>query len=417
MTLTATGRPDAPWAGPDRTSARVPTLVAPPGPPQSGADRPDGAAAVLRAVLDAGPLARTAIAAGIGLSAAAVSRHTADLLAMGLVWQPPEPAQQPRPGRPRIPLDIDTSHHLAAGVHIAVPQLTFSLTDLRGRVVATERTPRGPRPEAVLDGIAERLPGFLRRHAGARSVLGLGVVTGGWVDPDAGVLVENAALGWRDVPLRQALRRAVRLPVHVDGHARALARAEMLFGAEAGDGVLMHLFVGNTVDAAIATGGTLLRGRRHGAGGIAHLPVPGSNQTCPCGRTGCLRVTVSDRVLAARAAADGVTARPELPLLLRAAHAGDARAVELLRARIRLVAEAVRPMLDVISPDSVVLTEAAVLHLPYLLPEVSHALGGARGLVRAGSFGADTLAVAAAAPVLAAVYQDPLGLRTVGGAR
>ena len=298
----------------------LPALVARPGL-QAAADRTDGAATVLRAVLDRGPLGRTAIAGETGLSAAAVSRHSADLLAMGLVWQPPEPAQRPRPGRPRIPLDINTSHHVAAGVHVALPRLTFSLTDLRGRVVASEHLPRAERSGAVLAEVAERLPGFLRRHAYGRSVLGLGVVTGGWVDPEAGVVVENAALGWRNVPVRDALRRAVRLPVHVEGHARALARAEMLFGRAGGEGVLVHLFVGNAVDAAIATGGVLLQGRRHGAGGIAHLPVPGSAQPCPCGRTGCLQVTVADRAMVERAVAEGVVPGPDLRSLLRAAAA------------------------------------------------------------------------------------------------
>lgn len=392
-----------------------PALIATPGR-RPAPDRPDGASAVLRAVLGQGPLARTAIAGETGLSPAAVSRHAAELLAMGLVWEPPEPARRPRPGRPRIPLDITTSQHVAAGVHIAVPRLTFSLTDLRGRVIARELVPRRPQHGAVLQDVAARLPGFLRRHAKGRSVLGLGVVTGGWVDPDAGVLVENAALGWRDVPLRRALQPAVRLPVHVESHARALAHAELLFGT-VGGGDLLHLFVGNAVDAAIAVGGVLLRGRRHDAGGIAHLPVPGSTEPCPCGRTGCLQVTVSDRAVAERAAAGGITPHPDLRLLVRAAREGDARAVELCRARLRLIGRAVRPMLDVISPDTLVLTEAVSLHLPWSLTELTRELGDADGLVRAGSFGTDTLAVAAAAPVLAAVYRDPLGLRTAGSAR
>ncbi|MFF3915962.1 ROK family protein [Streptomyces sp. NPDC001852] len=393
----------------------LPALIAPPGR-RPVPHRLDGAAAVLRAVLHLGSPARTEIIRETGLSAAAVSRHTAELLALGLVRQPPEPEQRPRPGRPRIPLDIDTSHHVVAGVHIAVPQLTFSLTDLRGRVIARERVPRLSRPSAVLHDVAARLPGFLRRYAVGHCVLGLGVVTGGWVDPDAGVLVENAALGWRDVPLRRLLQPVVRLPVHVESHARALAHAELLFGT-IGGGDLVHLFVGNAVDAAIATGGGLLQGRGHGAGGVAHLPVPGSTAPCPCGRTGCLQVTVADRTLAQRAAAGGITTRPDLRLLLRAAREGDGRAMELCRSRLRMVARAVRPMLDMISPDVLVLTEAATLHLPHLLPELSGELGGAGNVVRTGSFGADTLAVAAAAPVLAAVYQDPLGLRTAGSAR
>ncbi|MDH6108727.1 putative NBD/HSP70 family sugar kinase [Kitasatospora sp. MAP12-15] len=383
--------------------------------PQAGPEQPDGAAAVLRAALHRGPLARSAISRETGLSPASVSRHAAELLALGLVHEPPPPARQPpRPGRPRVPLDIDTAHHLAAGVHIAAPRLTFSLTDLRGRVVAQEQGPRQAEAPDVLRDIARHLPGFLARHATGRSVLGLGVVTGGWVDPDAGTLVENAALGWRDVPLRAVLARRIRLPIHIDSHARALARAETLFGA-ARHGDLVHLFVGNVVDAAIAAGGSLLRGRRNRAGGIAHLPVPGSRQVCPCGRTGCLQATVSDRTLAERAARGRIIPRPELGLLLDAARGGDADALELCRERLRLLAHAVGLLLDMIGPDVLVLTEAVTTYLPELLAELHHELGpGAEQVVLAGSFGTQALAVAAGAPVLASVHQDPLALRTSG---
>lgn len=394
-------------------------LIATPSPaPVPG--HPDGAAAVLRAALYRGPLARSAISRQTGLSPAAVSRHSAELLALGLVHEPQQPPSEPRPGRPRIPLDIDTSHHLAAGVHIAVPQLTFSLTDLRGRVVAQEQAPRRDTPTAVLQDIAAQLPGFLRRHSGGRSVLGLGLVTGGWVDPDSGVVVENSALGWRDVPLRQTLRSATRLPIHVDSHARALAQAELLFGAGQ-DRDLVHLFVGNVVDAAFTAGGATLRGRRHGAGGIAHLPVPGSDIRCPCGGTGCLQATVSDRAVAERAAAAGIVPRPEIGLLLSAAVRGDVRALELCRERLRLIAPSVALLLDMLSPDVLVLTEAVTLRLPGLLP-VLHQEVATRTrqpvaqLVRPSSFGALALAVAAGTPVLAAVHRDPLALRTVRSA-
>ena len=99
-----------------------PMLIAKPGG-RPAAERGDGAAAVLRAVLRGGPLARTSIIKETGLSAAAVSRHAAELSAMGLVCEPPEPIRSPRPGRPGIPLDIETAHHAAAGVHIAARRL------------------------------------------------------------------------------------------------------------------------------------------------------------------------------------------------------------------------------------------------------------------------------------------------------
>ena len=395
-------------------------LIATPTPPPTP-DQPDGAAAVLRAALQRGPLARTAISRETGLSPAAVSRHTADLLALGLVYEPPARQSPPRPGRPRVPLDIDTGYHLAVGVHIAIPQLTFSLTDLRGQVVAQEQTARADSPAEVLRDIAAHLPGLLRRHAAGRSVLGLGVVTGGWVDPDFGTVVENSALGWRNVPVRRLLQSATRLPIHVEGHARALAQAELLFGAAQG-GDLVHLFVGNAVDAAIAVGGTLMRGRGNGAGGVAHLPVAGSVAVCPCGATGCLQATVSDRAFAERATAMGIIPRPEIALLTTAARGGDQRALELCRERLRLIAPTVALLLDMISPELLVLTEAITLRLPELLPYLHQQIAARTRtdpsrLVRPSSFGSDVLAVAAGTPVLAAVHQDPMALRTAAMAR
>ncbi|MGF1424959.1 ROK family protein [Kitasatospora sp. LaBMicrA B282] len=395
----------------------VPLLLAEPvNPPAAG--RLDGAAAVLRTALRYGPVARGEIGRRTGLSPAAVSRHGADLLALGLVREPRQPAAAPRPGRPRIPLEVDTGHHLAAGVHLAVSRLTFALVDLRGRVVAREELARRPGAAVAEDlgRLRDHLPGFLRRHAAGRSVLGLGAVTGGWVDPDRGRVVANSALGWRDVPLRAEIEQATRLPVHLDNHARALAGAELLFGPGPG-GDLVHLFVGNAVDAAIVTGGHVLRGRHNGAGGIAHLPVPGATPRCPCGAAGCLQATVADRAVADRAVAAGLLPRPDLGLLLAAARAGEPRAVELCRSRLRLLARPIGLLLDMLNPHALVLTEGVALFLPELLPVLHEALAEQAGrrveqVVRAGAFGSDTLAVAAAAPVLAAVYQDPLALRT-----
>ncbi|MBC3844228.1 ROK family protein [Streptacidiphilus sp. 4-A2] len=273
----------------------------------------------------------------------------------------------------------------------------------------------------MLRDISAHLPGLLRRRAAGRSVLGLGVVTGGWVDPDSGTVVENSALGWRDVPVRRLLQSATRLPIHLEGHARALAQAELLFGAARG-GDLVHLFVGNAVDAAIAAGGTLLRGRRNAAGGIAHLPVPGSGADCPCGGTGCLQATVSDRAFAERAADTGIIAQPVIRQLLAAAQRGDPRALELCRERLRLIAPAVALLLDMISPEVLVLTEAVSLSLPELLPYLHEQIAARtrqapEQLVRPSSFGPEVLAVAAGTPVLAAVHRDPLALRTAGTAR
>jgi len=238
-------------------------------------------------------------------------------------------------------------------VHVAVPHTTVALFDLRGRVLVERRLKHGPtEPAYVLaraaDGLAELLT------ATDRVPLGIGVATGGWVDRDSGTIVEHALLGWREVAVREVLGARTGLPVHVDGHARALVNAERLFG-RAGDGrSVLHLFVGHVVDAAFATNDEVHHGPRSQAGAIAHLPLAGGTEACDCGRTGCLQAELSEGTLVRRAREAGVIDTVNPMHVVRAADGGDATAVRLLLERARLTGRAAGLLLDVLNPDTVV---------------------------------------------------------------
>jgi len=416
------------------------------------------AAAVLRAVLDHGPVARATIGRATGLSPAAVSRQTADLISLGLLRElPGSQRAAPRAGRPHVPVDVDTASHLAAGVHIAVPMLTFALVDLRGRVVAQEEIDHDGDPARVLALISRHLPDFVRRHrgpwpdAGHRAgtatggaltgsaltgsaatgsaatgstagpgggLLGVGVVSGGLVDARAGTVVEHGPLGWRDVPVAAPLRAATGLPVHVEGHARALAQAEILFGDPRARHGLVHLFAGHVVDAAIALDGTVLRGQGSAAGGVAHLRIPGATERCGCGGSGCAQVTLSERTWLARAVAKGVIPRPDIRLLAAAVGAREPAALALVRVRLRLIGRLAALLIDMIDPEVLVVTELATLRWPELIAEVqaevaahSRSRSAPERVVRPSSFGPEVLAVAAAAGILGAVHRSPRSVR------
>ena len=378
---------------------------------------PSPAAAILRTVLDHGPVARTAIGRATGLSPAAVSRQTAGLISLGLLRELPASALPARAGRPHVPLDVDTRRHVACGVHIAVPHVTFGIVDLRGQVVARELLPRTGDAPAVLEMISRHLPRFLARHAGGSRVLGLGVVTGGRVDPERGRVIEHEPLDWHDVPIRDVLGAATGLRVHVDGHARALAQAEILFGDPRARRSLLHLFVGNVVDAAFATDGTVHVGPHFAAGGIAHLRLADSTAPCRCGRSGCAQATLSEWALLRRALDDGIIAEPDVLRLVDVAAGGDQRAVGLLRERLRAVGRMVALLVDVMDPELVVITEPAAMLLPDLLEDLyteiaehSRACADPARTVLPSSFGPNVLAVAAGATVLDAVHRSPQNL-------
>ncbi|HUQ54973.1 ROK family protein, partial [Lentzea sp.] len=272
-------------------------------------------------------------------------------------------------------------------------------------------------PEEVLANAADHLVRLHAEQFPGRVPLGLGVATGGWVDTEPGVLVEHTSLGWRDVPVRDLLSARTGLPVLVDSHARALARAEQLFGAAGHHESLVHLFVGNVVDAAIITGGGTHRGARSAAGGVAHLALGDPAIRCHCGRNGCLEATVSDRAWAWRAHREGVIDRPSIVDLTDAAVGGDEAATALLVERAKVVARAAAALVDIINPDVVVVTELGVIQLPECAAALRAEVAAtsrvcpSASAVLASSFGTDVLGVAAGAVQLDAVYADPLNIR------
>ncbi|MFG2356158.1 ROK family protein [Streptomyces sp. NPDC048521] len=388
----------------------VPTLLSPVPRAADSDRRRTSASIVLRSVLEHGPVARSTIARLTGLSPASVTEHCARLADLGLIRESAAPRRSNGVGRPHVPVDLDDTRFLVAGVHVAVPYTTVALLDLRGRVVARrelkhERTD----PGWVLARAAEGLAGLFAAVPGRRP-LGVGVAVGGWVDRETGTVVEHELLGWREVPVRELLGARTGLPVHVDGHARALVHGERLFGRARGSRSVLHLFVGNVVDAAFATNDEVHHGPRSAAGAIAHLPVPGGTEPCACGRTGCLQVELSERTLGRRARAAGVIDSADPRDLVAAAAAGDTVARRLLVDRARMTGRAAGLLLDVLNPETVVVTELGVLHFEDCLNALREAAGHRRAAaVLPTSFPDSVLALAGGSVVLDVLFRDPLG--------
>ncbi len=409
---------------PSSTHAPTPTLRV-----ADSGRRGASAGAVLRAVLEDGPIARSTIARITGLSPASVTGHCGELVELGLLRELPDQVRSNGAGRPHIPVDIDVTRHVVAAVHIAVRLTTVALLDLRGRVLARRQIPhetqemykthetRGStEPAAIVDVAARSIAELHAAHAGDGRLAGVGVATGGWVDPDAGVVMDHPRLGWSLVPLRDQLSARTGLPVYVDGHSRALLHAEVLFGEASRVGSVLHVFVGNVVDAAFATRGEAHYGSRAQAGAIAHLPVEGSREPCACGRIGCLEAAVSEHTLTRLAHEQGIVDTPDIRTLFEAARDGNDAAVELFVERSRQVGRAVALLMDVFGPERVVVTDPTLPYLPRALDalrtvtrESVRTVCDIDNMLMPTSFPGRVLETAGGAVLLDALYRNPLG--------
>lgn len=214
-----------------------------------------------------------------------------------------------------------SSDQMLLGVDLGGTKVEAGLVDPQGRIVVSHRNPthldQGP------DGvIADVLACIERCLEQARTrAAGAGVGIAGQVDAD-GVVRFAPNLRWQDVPLRERLEGALRIPVIVTNDVRAAAYGEWRHGAGAGAGDLVCIFVGTGIGGGVITAGTLLRGAGSAAGEVGHTVLIAGGRRCRCGNRGCLEAYAGGWAIAERAQ-EAVRADPEAGRALVAA-AGDA---------------------------------------------------------------------------------------------
>ncbi|MFF3567715.1 ROK family transcriptional regulator [Nocardia jiangxiensis] len=376
---------------------------------------PTAAGAVLRALLKSGSASRSVIAAHAGLSPATVTSRTRALLDAGLLRESPPADRSQRVGRPHSPLELDRRNAVAA-IHFAASQTRVAVIDIAGTIVADAMVPhRTLEGDDLVEDAATALAALRRELPGAIRLFGVGVATGGWVDPEAGVVLSHPLLRLQDTPIRDLLVRLTGLPVELDSHARAMVHAEQLFGVLGSDASAAVLFVGNVIDAAFAVDGRVHYGPGSSAGSLATLVPSGVGSE----GTGLLDA-YSDRSLERRAAALRLVESPTIPALIAAAET-DPRAHALFEERARGLAAVAAALLDVLNPETLIITDRAFTGLPAVRATYLDAIAAraqmrssARHRITGTSFPGRSLETAAATVLLHRLYTDPLAVAADG---
>jgi glucokinase-like ROK family protein len=374
--------------------------------------------AVLLALLRQGGMSRARLADLTGLSATTITNLVAEMLEQGLVTEagiePPDPRRRTivksTAGRPPTLLKLIPSARYAVGLHIGVETLRVGVADLFGHLCnyLVFPHPTGVRPDDVLVAAVRMVEQALREAQISRDCLvGLGVGASGLVDVEAGVNVLAPNLGWRDIPIRERLAAALGMPVFVDNNVRAMALAEAMFGAGRGVNTLAFIYGRVGVGAGFVVGGQIYRGSHAGAGEIGHMTmIPAGGAPCRCGNTGCLETLVSeqeivrqaqviagrapDSVLAAALLDDGrrmtddgpwssVVGQAEaadtpIERIFAAARAGDRGVLALLSERAAYMGTALANLVNLISPEMIILGGLFAAGADLLLPTVEETM-------------------------------------------
>lgn len=254
---------------------------------------------ILELVLRESGICRRDIVHKTGLTAAAVSDITRELINEGLVAE--EAAQtieDKKVGRSPVGLGIVDNAVLAIGGLVRRDYVVLGLSNLAGQIVFTRQvnvdcTSVEAAQTALVD-LAKTATAFAE-DAGI-PIAGMGVSIPGMVVPETGSVRYSSILDWQDVNLAERLHRNISYPIIIDNDVRGMASARYWFQNQYHEQFVM-VYVGGGIACCSLRNGSIWAGNSGAAGQIGHSILDPNGPKCACGQHGCFEAMVSDKRL------------------------------------------------------------------------------------------------------------------------
>ncbi|MFG6462569.1 ROK family protein [Roseateles sp. DXS20W] len=335
-------------------------------------------------------LSRVDLANALDLTKSTVSALTRELIAEGWLLER-EVLVTGDIGRRPTPLFVDPGRLLLLGTQVGIGHVRVVLTSLTGEVLAAKSAAYDTTldVEACILALTRTMLAVAGRCGDAQQIIGIGVGLPGGVDQARDQLVFAPHVHWHQVPFGALLREALQgtplagAPVFMQNDADVAALGETEFNPSPQADPLLLVLVGEGVGAGIVVGGRLLTGARGLAGEVGHMVLQIDGPRCSCGRRGCAEALIASRALLRQDA-------PPPP-------ADVAQAGRYLGVLLQNLAAAYDPACIVLGGPAMVLGDALLAPVQATLAEYAQAAGLPEPALRVARFGADAIAVGAAA--------------------
>ncbi|XP_072526329.1 bifunctional UDP-N-acetylglucosamine 2-epimerase/N-acetylmannosamine kinase isoform X2 [Salminus brasiliensis] len=188
----------------------------------------------------------------------------------------------------------------ALAVDLGGTNLRVAIVSMKGKVMKkyTQPNPKTyeERIELILSMCKQAIAEAVRLNC---RILGVGVSTGGRVNPQEGVVLDSTKLikEWSCVDLRAPVSRALHLPVWVDNDGNCAALAEKKFGHGKGVENFVTVITGTGIGGGIIQHGELIHGSTFCAAELGHIMVSLEGPECSCGSHGCIEAFSSGLAL------------------------------------------------------------------------------------------------------------------------
>lgn len=300
---------------------------------------------LLRAIYESDGIDRANLAKMTGLSPATVTKVVGDLIEIGLVEE--TGVADSTGGRKPILLNVRPGKSCVLGLKIGVGYLDYSLTDLSGSVLASERKlMENTVPEEVVSATGEILAKW-SDLIGER-LLGIGIAVSGIVDSLRGVVKNSFLLDWKDVPIARMISAGCAAKTFVMNDVDSFALAQFWKGNVDNHKNCVFITLGIGIGGAVAIDGKLhLTGA--GSGEFGHMTIEHNGNLCTCGSRGCLEAHASFEALARKLFS--ITASNELKELYSSVRATETSEIHFLKRALEIDRASAESVFDQYATD------------------------------------------------------------------
>ncbi len=314
---------------------------------------------ILRILFEKDTASRMMMKEAMGLSQAAITFLTQELLEVGLIKEVGVLNIQEGAGRRPQELALVPDARYIIGFELRGHDFKIGLFNLKIKPlqIVQESINPGEKPLEVLQRAAKIGEDLLEEfHISRSRVLGVGIGIAGIVDIGNGIIKLLPGFGWKDFPISARFSELTGLPVVVNNNVQNMVMAECWLGKEKNKENLLVLHVGSGVAMGVIIGGRPFYGNGMGAGQIGHVVVSENGPPCRCGRSGCLEALVAEPSLLKKAREKGLAPDLTIKQLIDLAYGGNAVAEELLTQAGRHLGTAIINIHNIYGPMDVILS-------------------------------------------------------------
>jgi glucokinase len=236
-------------------------------------------------------------------------------------------------------------------VDVGGTEIKSALVDSEFNLIATTSTST-PKADSTGAETVKTIAAIVADFGKTQKVEAVGLAVPGALDEAAGFSRWSGNLQWKNLPIRNLLEDAIKIPVAFGHDVRTAAVAELRSGAAKGARNAIFIPVGTGIAAALIIDGEI-RSADGYAGEIGHINVNGK-YPCVCGKTGCLEAASSTLAISkayeSQSGKSGTTTEEISKLVL----SGDKIAIDVWDDATAAMARACELLITILAPEVIV---------------------------------------------------------------